>query len=205
MKFFLVRHGETEWNKLGRFQGHEDISLNERGASQAKETARATAEWGHCAIYSSPLLRTVQVAEEIVKVTPMSVSKEPGLKELSLGDLEGVTGQEMREGWPLVFAQWRSNPEKMSMPNGESLVQLRERAWRVILDIERKHSSEDSVVVISHNFAIRSIIGELLGQPLEFFHRMSLNLASVCTFDSDDRGRRLTGYNSTGHLSSENL
>ena len=90
------------------------------------------------------------------------------------------------------------------MPNGESLVQLRERAWRVILDIERKHSSEDSVVVISHNFAIRSIVGELLGQPLEFFHRMSLNLASICTFDSDDRGRRLTGYNSTGHLSPEN-
>ena len=204
MKFFLVRHGETEWNKLGRFQGHEDISLNERGASQAKETAQATVEWGHCAIYSSPLLRTVQVAEEIVKITPMPVSKEPGLKELSLGDLEGVTGQEMREGWPLVFAQWRSNPEKMSMPNGESLVQLRERAWRVILDIERKHSSEDSVVVISHNFAIRSIVGELLGQPLEFFHRMSLNLASICTFDSDDRGRRLTGYNSTGHLSPEN-
>jgi broad specificity phosphatase PhoE len=92
----------------------------------------------------------------------------------------------------------------MSMPNGESLVQLRERAWQSILDIEQKHSPEDSVVVISHNFAIRSIVGELLGQPLEYFHRMSLNLASVCTFDSDDRGRRLTGYNSTGHLSPEN-
>jgi len=204
VKFFLVRHGETEWNKSGRFQGHQDISLNERGVFQAKETAQAAAEWGHCAIYSSPLVRTVQVAEEIAKVTPMTVSKEPGLKELSLGDLEGVTGQEMREGWPVVFAQWRSNPEIMSMPNGESLVQLRERAWQVILDIEQKHSPEDSVVVISHNFAIRSIVGELLGQPLEYFHRMSLNLASVCTFDSDDRGRRLTGYNSTGHLSPEN-
>ncbi len=204
MKFFLVRHGETEWNKLGRFQGHQDISLNERGVSQAKETAQAAADWGHCAIYSSPLVRTVQVAEEIAKVTPMTVSTEPGLKELSLGELEGVTGQEMREGWPVVFAQWRSNPELMSMPNGESLVQLRERAWQVILDIEQKHLPDDSVVVISHNFAIRSIVGELLGQPLEYFHRMSLNLASVCTFDSDDRGRRLTGYNSTGHLSPAN-
>ena len=191
MRFFLVRHGETEWNKLGRFQGHEDISLNERGMAQAKETARAALEWGHCAIYSSPLVRTVQVAEEITKVTPMTVSKEPGLKELSLGDLEGVTGEQMREEWPIVFAQWRANPEKMSMPNGESLVQLRERAWQVILDIEEKHTPEDSVVVISHNFTIRSIVGELLGQPLEFFHRMSLNLASVCTFDSDDRGLSL--------------
>ena len=47
MKFFLVRHGETEWNKLGRFQGHQDISLNERGVSQAKETAQAAADWAH--------------------------------------------------------------------------------------------------------------------------------------------------------------
>jgi len=204
VKFFLVRHGETEWNKLGRFQGHQDITLNERGLAQAKETAKAAADWGHSAIYTSPLARTVQVAQEIAKVTPLPVSQEPGLMELSLGDLEGVTGQEMREGWPEVFAAWRSNPEQVSMPNGESLAQLRDRAWRSILQIEQKHSADASVVVISHNFAIRSIIGELLGVPLENFHRMSLSLASVCTFDSDDRGRRLISYNSTGHLSLEN-
>ena len=204
MKFFLVRHGETEWNRLGRFQGHEDIKLNDRGLSQAKETAKAAAEWGHSAIYASPLTRTVQVAEEMVKVTLVPVSKQPGLKELNLGDLEGVTGEEMRQGWPEVFSAWRSAPEKVSMPNGESLSQLRRRAWQAILDIEEKHSEDESVVVISHNFAIRSIVGELLGVPLENFHRMSLSLASVCTFDSDDRGRRLTSYNSTGHLSSEN-
>ena len=200
----MVRHGETEWNKLGRFQGHQDINLNERGLAQAKETAKAAADWGLVAIYTSPLARTVQVAQEIAKVTPLPVSQEPGLMELSLGDLEGVTGQEMREGWPEVFAAWRSNPEQVSMPNGESLAQLRNRAWRSILQIEQKHSADASVVVISHNFAIRSIIGELLGVPLENFHRMSLSLASVCTFDSDDRGRRLISYNSTGHLSPEN-
>ena len=204
MKFFVVRHGETDWNKLGRFQGHTDISLNDRGLSQARETAVASEDWGYTAIYSSPLVRTIQVAEEIVKVTPMTVSQEPGLKELSLGDLEGVTGEEMRNDWPALFAAWRTEPEKMSMPNGESLGELRDRTWQVILDIEQKHSSDDSIVVISHNFAIRSIVNELLGMPLAYFHRMSLNLASVCTFDSDERGRRLTGYNSTSHLSPEN-
>lgn len=146
----------------------------------------------------------MQVAEEIAKVIPMEVRQDPGLKELSLGELEGVTGEEMRNNWPEVFAAWRAGPEKMTMPNGESLGQLRYRVWQAILDIEQKHSVEESVIVISHNFAIRSIINELLGVPLEFFHRMSLNLASVCTFDSDDRGRRLTGYNSTSHLSPEN-
>lgn len=204
MKFFLVRHGETEWNKLGRFQGHEDIKLNERGLAQARETAKTAAGWGHSAIYTSPLTRTVQVAEEMAKVTPVPVLRRPGLKELGLGDLEGVTGEEMRRGWPEVFSAWRSSPEKVSMPNGESLSQLRDRAWQSILDIERERSQGETVVVISHNFAIRSIVGELLGVPLENFHRMSLSLASVCTFESDDRGRRLTSYNYTGHLSPEN-
>ena len=204
MKFFLVRHGETEWNKLGRFQGHEDIKLNERGLSQARETANASSGWGHTAIYTSPLTRTVQVAEELAKVTPVPVSQRPGLKELGLGDLEGVTGEEMRRKWPEVFSAWRSNPEKVSMPNGESLFQLRDRAWQSILEIEQAHAEDESVVVISHNFAIRSIVGELLGVPLENFHRMSLSLSSVCTFESDDRGRRLTSYNSTSHLSPEN-
>ena len=204
MKFFLVRNGETEWNKLGRFQGHTDIELNERGLAQARETAEAAAGWGHCAIYTSPLTRTLQVAEEIARVTQAPLSKQPGLKELGLGDLEGVTGEEMRLGWPEVFSAWNSRPEKVSMPNGESLAQLRQRAWQVILDIEGRHSGDDVVVVISHNFAIRSIVGELLGVPLANFHRMSLSLASVCTFDSDDRGRRLVSYNSTGHLSPEN-
>jgi broad specificity phosphatase PhoE len=152
----------------------------------------------------------MQVADEMAKVTPVPVSQRPGLKELGLGDLEGVTGEEMRQNFPEVFATWRSNPEKVSMPNGESLVQLRDRCWQSILDIEGEHypeaseASEASVVVISHNFAIRSIIGELLGVPLENFHRMSLSLASVCTFESDERGRRLTSYNSTEHLSPEN-
>jgi len=204
VKFFVVRHGETAWNKLGRFQGHTDIRLNDRGQSQARETAVASEDWGCTAIYSSPLVRTVQVAEEIAKVTPMTVTHESRLKELSLGDLEGVTGEEMRNGWPALFAAWRSEPENMSMPNGESLAQLRDRTWQVILDIEQKHLPDESIVVISHNFAIRSIISELLGVPLAYFHRMSLHLASVCTFDSDERGRRLTGYNSTSHLSPRN-
>ena len=77
MKFYLVRHGETEWNKLGRFQGHEDIKLNERGLAQARETAKTAAGWGHSAIYTSPLTRTVQVAEELAKVTPVPVSRNP--------------------------------------------------------------------------------------------------------------------------------
>lgn len=210
MKFYLVRHGETEWNKLGKFQGATDIELNERGLSQAKESAQAAAEWGHTAIYASPLTRTMQVAEEIKRVTSVEIGAKPGLMELKLGDLEGVTGDEMRAGWPEVFQSWRERPELVKMPNGESLVQLQERAWETIVSIENDHEDDESIVVVSHNFAIRTIIGALVGMPLANFHRMYLGLGSLCTFDSDRRAdgqcrsRRLLSYNSIGHLSPQN-
>ncbi len=204
MKFYLLRHGETEWNKLGKFQGLTDVSLNERGLAQAKDSARAALSWEHGALYSSSLTRTVQVAEEIRKVTGTPIVTDPGLRELSLGDLEGVTGSEMREGWPEMYASWRRNPADVEMPNGESLAQVQERAWAVIQGIEREHSDESGVVVVSHNFTIRTIICAILDIPLHNFHRMSLGLGSLCTFESDGNVRRLVTYNCNSHLSPEN-
>ena len=210
MKFYLIRHGETEWNKLGKFQGHTEVKLNERGLAQAKESAQAAAQWGPSIIYSSPLTRTMQVAEEIGQVMSVAVVARPGLMELMLGDLEGVTGDEMRKGWPDVFHTWRESPESVKMPNGESLVQLQERAWETVVAIEKDHGDDESIVVVSHNFAIRTVISALVGIPLANFHRLSLGLGSVCVFESDrqgesdERARRLLTYNSTGHLSPEN-
>ena len=204
MKFYLLRHGETEWNKLGKFQGLTDVSLNERGFAQARDSARAALGWEPSALYASSLTRTVQVAEEIRKITGVSVVADPGLRELSLGDLEGVTGAEMRAGWPEVYETWRNNPADVVMPNGESLAQLQKRAWEVILEIEQAHAGDEDIVVVSHNFTIRTIICAILDIPLYNFHRMSLGLGSLCTFESDGNGRRLITYNCNSHLSPEN-
>ena len=204
MKFYLLRHGETEWNKLGKFQGLTDVSLNERGFAQARDSARAALAWEPAALYASSLTRTVQVAEEIRRITGVSVVTDPGLRELSLGDLEGVTGAEMRAGWPEVYETWRNNPAEVVMPNGESLAQLQERAWQVILEIEQGHAGDEAVVVVSHNFTIRTIICAILDIPLYNFHRMSLGLGSLCAFESDGNGRRLITYNCNSHLSPEN-
>lgn len=204
MKLLLVRHGETEWNKLGKFQGQCAIALNSRGLDQARETAPAVIAGGHLSLYASPLCRTMQVAAEISRVAGVPVVPVPGLMELDLGDLEGVTGAEMRAGWPEVYATWRQDPCKAVMPNGESLSQLQKRAWQAILELEQGHAEDDVLVAVSHNFAIRTIIAELLGMPLSNFHRMVLDLSSICAIEIDDRGRRLVSYNSTGHLSPEN-
>ena len=205
MKFFLVRHGETEWNKLGRFQGQYDTMLNETGLAQAKATATAAHDWGLTALYASPLSRTMQVAAEFAGQLGLPVNPRDGLKELALGELEGIGGEEMRAGWPEVFNTWRDNPEAVVMPGGESLAELERRSWQVILDLEQAHDDTANLALISHNFAIRAICGKLLGVPLSNFHRMSLSLGSVSIFDSGSQGRRLLCYNSTGHLPPETL
>ena len=205
MKFYLVRHGETEWNKLGRFQGQYDTSLNAAGLEQARVIARAAREWDLTAIYASPLTRTMQVASEIGNPLGLPVIACDGLMELGLGELEGVTGQEMRAGWPQVFDTWNSSPELVCMPGGESLATLEERAWQVILELQEAHSPEDNLAVISHNFTIRAICGKVLGLPLANFHRMRLALGSVSVFQMEARGPCMLTYNSTCHLQRQNF
>ena len=200
MKFFLIRHGETEWNKLGRFQGQYDTMLNQQGLAQAKATAQAARDWELTALYSSPLSRTMRVAAEFNRQLGLPINARDGLKELALGELEGIGGEEMRANWPAVFDGWRDHPETLVMPGGESLAELQERAWQVVLDLEQTHDANDNLALISHNFTIRVICVKLLEMPLSSFHRMSLSLGSVSVFDSGPRGRRLLAYNSTGHL-----
>ena len=200
MKFYLVRHGETEWNKLGRFQGQYDTQLNDAGLEQAGVIAQAARDWSLSAIYASPLTRTMQVASEIGGAVGLTVNARDGLMELGLGELEGVTGEEMRAGWPQVYNTWNNSPELVVMPGGESLEALEERSWEVILELQESHGQEENLAIISHNFTIRAICGKVLGLPLANFHRLRLALGSVSTFEMDSRGPRLLTYNSTCHL-----
>ena len=88
MRLLLVRHGETEWNKLGKFQGQCDVPLNKRGLAQARQAARAVSLVPGCTVYASPLYRTMQTATEISRPAQANVTPMDGLKELNLGDLE---------------------------------------------------------------------------------------------------------------------
>lgn len=204
MRYYLVRHGETEWNKLGRFQGQCDVQLNDAGLEQARTIALAAREWDLSAIYASPLTRTMQVASRVGDSLGLPVSARDGLMELGLGELEGVTGEEMRAGWPQVFDTWNRSPERVCMPGGESLAALEERSWQVILELQEVHGPEENLAVVSHNFTIRAICGKVLGLPLANFHRMRLALGSISVFEMDATGSRLLIYNSTCHLKRQN-
>ena len=192
------------------------MALNQRGLAQARDAAKAALAWHPAALYSSPLRRTMQVAEEVSRKVGLPVTVDPRLMELNLGELEGATNRQMREEWSQVYRGWRENPGTTVMPGGESLAQLQERAWQSFLEVEETHLEDEAVLMVSHNFAIRCVISQLLGIPWSHFHETYLDLGSVCTIETtretigastgETTGfrRRLKSYNSVSHLSPEN-
>ena len=126
-----------------------------------------------------------------------------GLKEIHLGELEGITGPVMRENYPEVFHTWNNNPSRVSFPGGESLRQLQRRAWRAAQHIESTHPPGDltaTVVAVSHNFAINAIVSRFLGLPLSRFHRIRVDLGSFTVLDIGERYRHLLHFNDRCHL-----
>ena len=121
MKIFLIRHGETQWNNEGLFQGQIDIPLNDVGISQALATARTSLQWGLTALYSSPLKRTMQVSRQISSMTGVPIKQDSGFMELNLGSLEGITGNDMRRSCSTRLNHIRANStQNHNSDNSES-------------------------------------------------------------------------------------
>ena len=204
MNIFLVRHGETEWNNQGRFQGQVDVTLNPTGIAQSLDIAKASFTWNLSAIYASPLIRTMQIADEIGKQIGLPVMSDNRLMELSLGELEGITGQEMRNNWAEIYESWRTDPGYTTLPGGESLSELQKRGWDFFLEKESQHQHDPAILFVSHNFTIRCIISHLLGIPWSHFHMTHLDLSAVSVIETDGNTRKLKRYNSTSHISHQN-
>ncbi len=202
MRLILVRHGETEWNREGRFQGQSPVGLSEKGIRQARETARALVAMKPTAIYSSPLTRAMMTANEIGKAVSLEVTPLEGIKEVHLGEMEGITGREMRDRFAQFYATWRRDPSQAVFPAGESMRQLQERAWNAIVGLEKAHPN-GAVVAVSHNFAIRTILCRFMGLPLSRFHRLRVDLASVGVLQTNGSNRQMLAMNERCHLPEE--
>lgn len=199
MRLVLVRHGETAWNKEGRFQGQSLVGLNSKGLMQARQIAKAIVPMKPAALYASPLTRTLMTAEEISKLISIPVVPVEGIKEINLGELEGITGQRMRQEYSQIYSAWRADPSEVTFPGGESMRCLQKRAWNAISEIQKAHP-KDLVVVVSHNFAIRSILCRFLGLPFSRFHRLRVDLASINVLQANGSYRQVLSINDKCHL-----
>ena len=118
MKLHLLRHGETDVNAAGRLQGSMDSTLTPLGRRQARDLGIASIAWQPAAIYSSPLSRARDVADQIGSATGVPVNIEPRIVEMDMGALEGVTIQQMRDGWPDLYQGWRRDASKRDHARG---------------------------------------------------------------------------------------
>jgi broad specificity phosphatase PhoE len=199
MRLILVRHGETSWNETHKFQGFSDIELSSKGRSQAQSLAESLKAETLEAIYTSPLIRAQQTAEQIARYHECPVILDEGLKELNQGQLEGLTVEELRQGYPEFLRRWIQEPESANLPEGESLGELQRRAWAAIERILRKHP-EGTVVVVGHSFVNLTILCRVLEIPLNYFRRFRQDPTGKNVIEFSDRGAVLRCLNDTCHL-----
>ena len=173
MRILLARHGETEWNTEGRYQGQGfDIALSATGLSQAKALASRLAGFAFTRMVSSPLSRASQTAEMVRGDRLVPLTLDPDLMEMAHGDWEGCLDGEVMERDEARRRAWRETPHLVTLPGGESLEQVMARAWRAFVRACHGLQSEETLFMVSHDAVNRVLLCRILG----------LNLARVWAF-----------------------
>jgi broad specificity phosphatase PhoE len=203
-RFILVRHGQTEWNRIERFRGRADIPLNEIGLAQAEATGRrVAAEWQPKAIYTSPLSRSVKTAEAIAKHYGLQVQQHPGLADIDYGEWQGLTLEDARQRWPAEIDVWYNRPHQAHIPGGETLDYLRTRAMQMVNELVGRHPTE-TIVLVGHTVINRIILLGVLGLGNERFWRIKQDTCAINIFEAENDDFVLGSLNDTCHLKARN-
>lgn len=200
-KVYLVRHGQTAWNVGEIFRGRADIPLDETGKREAHLAGEALKDEALSAVYSSPLSRSMETAENIAKFHGLSVIPLDAIIDISYGEWEGSANQEIQEKYPELHALWLNEPNKVQFPGGESLDQVRARTMAALDDLIAKHKDE-SIVLVAHRVPNKVICCSLLGLDNSHFWRIQQDTASTNLFTHRDGQWIISFLNDTSYLKS---
>ena len=207
LRFLLVRHGETEWNRESRFQGVRDIALNKNGQKQAEKTAHFLKEVTLNFAVSSPMLRPKETAKIILQYhKDVELELKPQLQEICHGLWEGKLESEIEVDFPGLLTQWKKSPETLQMPEGENLQQVRDRAvicWNQMVENYSKSPESKTGIVVAHDAINKVILCYLLGlNPRDFWNiKQGNGGVSVIDYPQGIKGPPvLQAINLTSHL-----
>ncbi len=177
-RFWLVRHGETNWNVEGRYQGTTDISLNDRGKSQAESLGQLLAANGvpFQAVFSSHLCRARETAGIIARFLDLPVFVDNRLREIELGEWEGELFTEIREQFPESVKERLTNAARTRAPGGESAMEVALRMSEAAADIAACHPGED-VILVGHGFSLAVLAAVANGGCLDAVYTSLLSHA----------------------------
>jgi len=196
----LIRHGLTDWNAERRWQGHEDIPLNETGIAQAEALGRRLASWPIETIYSSDLKRAAQTAAILGKAVDLEPIYDRSWRERDVGAFQGLTWEEIAVEYPEEFQGMRAGT--IDPPRGEESHALYKRAVTAFNGVAIRHA-EKMVAVVSHGGLLHTALLHVLGLPVDQYGRLSLRGNTGISIVEISNGRpRLILMNDTAHLES---
>lgn len=198
LTILLTRHGETDWNKTGRWQGHADIPLNEKGHQQAAALCQRLQSWPIETVYTSDLQRCVQTAVPLAKALDIQPTLAPIWRERDVGDFSGMTGDQARDHYPEIWAN--AVRGMVDPPNGEPFAQVLSRAWQAFESVVEAHDT-GMVAVVTHGGLLHALLGQVMGIDQAVYGRFSMRgNTGLSVVEVNSRGPIVTRLNDTSHL-----
>lgn len=199
-RIYLVRHGETEWNREQRSQGcSNDIPLSREGLLQAEAVGRRLSGEKIDMVFSSTLLRAYQTAEIIAKHHNLKVSKCSEFIEINFGEWEGLRLLDIKENYNEAYEVWRKTPHLAEIPGAERIDQLKARSMKKLYELINSNIDKN-ILVVSHGISIKVIITAIMDMDLGSIHRIRQDNTAVNIFDYEAGIFDLVGLNDIGHL-----
>jgi probable phosphoglycerate mutase len=178
----LIRHGETDWNRVRRLQGHWDIALNELGHRQASALARALSSEKPTAIYASDLQRARDTAQAVADRHQITVSIDARLRERCYGAFEGLLYDDIDGHFPQAFAQWQARELHARFPAGErqaeTLHEFSARAVAVVTELAQRHDNE-KIIIVSHGGVLDCVYRAAYGMDLLVERQFDMKHAAI--------------------------
>jgi phosphoserine phosphatase len=203
MRLILVRHGESAWNRIGRYQGQQDAPLSDLGLRQAEALAARLSSEKLDAIYSSPLQRAHRTAQAIATHHPqLAIRQDAALMEINHGDWEGLFAADVRERYPDALEEWRTFPTRSQMPNGESFSNILKRTLNFKERVSREHTIGGTIVVSTHDVVVKILIADALGMHMDRINRLWITNASISVVEYTNDLPFLVSLSEACHLGS---
>ncbi|MCT4565198.1 MAG: histidine phosphatase family protein [Maledivibacter sp.] len=201
LKLYLIRHGQTKWNCESKTQGCRNIELSDLGVLQSKLVANKLKkiDENYLKIFTSDLDRCYVTAKIIAEELKVDIEVHRDLREMSFGEWEGLTHEEIRQSYYNEYLTWRNEPYNAAIPKGEDLKTVQARCLKAVRTIIDKYD-DGSIIIISHGVAIKTIILGILGLDLKYFYNITLSNASLNKLEFREYGPVVINLNDTCHL-----
>lgn len=198
-RLILVRHGESTWNQEHRIQGQLDPPLSEEGQRQAAHVAERLAHHKFAGFYTSDLARATQTAAAVARRVGMEPVLDEGLREIFLGEWEGLHTAELAERFPEAWKSWTTEPAWDLVPGGEGGTEFETRVNATLDRILGRHPHGD-VLVVTHGGVIQVALHRVVGRPSQGLFPFRIQNTSISIIEKRSGRLVISSVNDTGHL-----